>query len=112
MEPEIVKPIHWFDKKLSYSNHAVERTLERKLPFFDYLPLKAKFKGKVGQTLMFLVSVEGRKVVVIMTTSGFVKTVYDYNCHNKEIQNNKYYKGYEEYIDYDKYPNKIKQLYN
>jgi hypothetical protein len=66
MEPDIIKPIHWFDKKLIYSNHAIERTLERKLPFFEFLPVKAKFKGKVGQTLMFLVSKEGKKIIIVM----------------------------------------------
>ena len=106
MEPDIIKPIHWFDKKLIYSNHAIERTLERKLPFFEFLPVKAKFKGKVGQTLMFLVSKEGKKIIIVMKTNGCVKTVYEYNCLNKEIQNNKYYKGYEETIDFDKYPQK------
>jgi hypothetical protein len=107
MGPEIIKPIHWFDKKLVYTNHAIERTLERRLPFFEFLPVKAKFKGKVGQTLIFLVSKEGKKILLVMTTDGCVKTVYEYNAmHNMELQNNKYYKGYEQLVDYDKYPQK------
>lgn len=107
MEPDIIKPIHWFDKRLVYTNHAIERTLERKLPFFEFLPVKAKFKGKVGQSLMFLISKEGKKILLVMKTNGCVKTVYEYNSsYCKEIQNNRYYKGYEQLVDYDKYPQK------
>ncbi len=107
MEPDIIKPIHWFDKKLVYTNHAIERTLERRLPFFEFLPVKAKFKGKVGQSLMFLVSKEGKKILLVMKTNGCIKTVYEYSgILNKEIHNNKYSKGYEQLVDYDKYPQK------
>lgn len=106
MEPEIIKPINWFDKKLIYTNHAIERTLERRLPFFEFLPVKAKFKAKVGQTLMFLINKEGKKILLVVKTNGYVKTVYEYDSFNKELMNNKYNKGYEQSVDYDKYPQK------
>jgi hypothetical protein len=106
MESEIVKPINWFDKKLIYTYHAIERTLERRLPFFEFLPVKAKFKGKVGQTLMFLIHKEGKKILLIVKTDGVVKTVYEYNSYGKEFKYNKYHKGYEQLVDYDKYPQK------
>ena len=73
-------PLYWFDKPLKYSLHAKERTIERDLPFIDYLPLSAKYLyhtlKKDVYSLTFEIDVNFKTIHIAINTYGTVMTVY------------------------------------
>ena len=78
--PEWENPLYWFDKLLNYSEHATLRTLERDLPFVDYLPLNSKFLYRTFKkdvySMTFETIVNHKRLQIAINSLGKVMTVY------------------------------------
>jgi hypothetical protein len=69
------------DEKLTYSNHAIERARQRKVPMPSYIPFDAVCDGKAienGETHYKLVyKYQGSKYCMVVSESMLVITVYE-----------------------------------
>ena len=69
------------DEKLIYSNHAIERARQRKVPMPSYIPFDAVCDGMAienGETHYKLVyKYQGSKYCMVVSESMFVITVYE-----------------------------------
>jgi hypothetical protein len=69
------------DEKLIYSNHAIERARQRKVPMPSYIPFDAVCDGKAienGETHYKLVyKYQGSKYCMVVSESMLVITVYE-----------------------------------
>lgn len=102
------------DKKLVYSNHAIDRARQRKVPMPSYIPFNAVCDGKVkedGEIYYKLVyKYQGLKYCMVVSESMTVITVYEFSAptvveqvqaiimeremmkqHQKELRRNKTY---------------------
>ena len=79
-DKEWENPLYWFDKLLVYSDHATFRTLERDLPFVDFLPVDSKFLYRTLKkdvySLTFETTVNFRTIHIAINSVGKVMTVY------------------------------------
>ena len=79
-DKEWENPLYWFDKLLTYSPHATERTIERDLPFIDFLPIDAKYMYRVLKdgiyALTFEITLNYRTVHIALNPYGRVVTVF------------------------------------
>ena len=79
-DKEWENPLFWFDKLLTYSEHATYRTLERDLPFIDFLPVHSKFLYHTLKTdvfsMTFETTVNYRTIHIAINSLGVVMTVY------------------------------------
>ena len=79
-DKEWENPLYWFDKLLTYSPHATERTIERDLPFIDFLPPDAKYLYRVLKedtySLTFEITVNYKTMHIAVNPYGLVFTVY------------------------------------
>ena len=73
-------PLFWFDKMLTYSEHAMLRTMERDLPFIDFLPVDSKYLYHVLKkdvfSMTFETTVKGKRMEIAISSIGVVMTVY------------------------------------
>lgn len=73
-------PLYWFDKLLTYSQHAEERSFERDLPMIDFLPLDSKFLYRKKKTdvysMTFETTVNHKKIHIAINSLGTVMTVF------------------------------------
>ena len=73
-------PLFWFDKMLTYSEHARLRTMERDLPFIDFLPVGSKYLYHVLKkdvfSMTFETTVKGKRMEIAINSIGVVMTVY------------------------------------
>ena len=71
---------YWFDILLTYTPHATDRTIERDLPFIDFLPIDAKYMYRVLKdgiyALTFEITLNYKTVHIALNPYGRVITVY------------------------------------
>jgi hypothetical protein len=79
-DKEWENPLYWFDILLTYTPHATERTIERDLPFIDFLPVNAKYLYRVLKdgvySLTFEITLNYKTVNIALNSYGRVITVY------------------------------------
>lgn len=106
-------PLYWFDIRLVYTTHALDRLEERGIDRVDYLPPRATFvknrKSKFEHGYLFKYQQDKKDVCIVISSSGVVLTVYwdtaSANYANFGTIKNK--KGFEYQINLDKYPHRI-----
>lgn len=78
--PEWENPLYWFDTLLTYSEHGTLRTLERDLPFVDFLPLNSKFLYRTLKkdvySMTFETTVNHKRMHIAINSLGIVMTVF------------------------------------
>lgn len=78
--PEWESPLYWFDKLLTYSQHAELRSFERDLPMIDFLPINSKFLYRTLKTdvysMTFETTVNHKKIHIAINSLGTVMTVF------------------------------------
>ena len=78
--PEWENPLYWFDKLLTYSDHAELRSFERDLPLIDFLPVNSKFLYRKKKTdvysLTFETIVNHKKIHIAINSLGIVMTAF------------------------------------
>ena len=78
--PEWEDPLYWFDKLLIYSKHAELRTIERDLPFVDFLPLDSKYLYRILKkdvySMTFETTVNHKRMQIAINSLGVVMTVF------------------------------------
>lgn len=79
-DKEWENPLYWFDILLTYTPHATDRTIERDLPFIDFLPIDAKYMYRVLKdgvyALTFEITLNYKTVHIALNPYGRVITVY------------------------------------
>jgi len=79
-DKEWENPLYWFDKLLTYSDHATLRAFERDIPFIDFLPVHSKFLYHTLKTniwsLTFETTVNWKTIHIAINTHGVVMTVF------------------------------------
>lgn len=78
--PEWENPLYWFDKLLTYSDHAELRSFERDLPLIDFLPVNSKFLHRVCKrdvySMTFETTVNHKKIHIAINSLGIVMTAF------------------------------------
>jgi hypothetical protein len=78
--PEWENPLYWFDKLLTYSDHAELRCFERDLPLIDFLPVNSKFLYRTMKTdvysMTFETTVNHKKIHIAINSLGIVMTAF------------------------------------
>jgi len=78
--PEWENPLYWFDKLLTYSDHAELRSFERDLPLIDFLPVNSKFLYRVCKrdvySMTFETTVNHKKIHIAINSLGIVMTAF------------------------------------
>jgi hypothetical protein len=73
-------PLYWFDKLLTYSQHAELRSFERDLPLLDFLPVNSKYLYHILKTdvysMTFETTVNHKKMHIAINSLGTVMTVF------------------------------------
>ena len=89
------QPAYWFDKPLSYSQHARKRCEQRSIPEQDFLPLLSKLvdctrdmKGNPVR-LVFKVDNGTKPYHLVMSAQGEVLTVYLVTGFHQKAEENK-----------------------
>lgn len=105
-------PLYWFDVRLVYTNHALQRLEERGINKVDYLPPKAKFiknrKTRNENGFLFKYQQDKKDVCIVISSSGVVLTVYwnEYSANYLNFGVIKNKKGFEYRLNLDKYPHR------
>jgi hypothetical protein len=83
--------INWFDKPLTYSDHALLRAYERELPIYQYLPITAEcIKHRDDDDVYtFRFIDEDMFMVVAINKSGRVLTTYCTGCAIPKVKETK-----------------------
>lgn len=83
----IVNAEYWFDKPLIYTNHATERSLERAILFYDFLPINSKLmdceKDHNNKITFLCFKINDKGDCLIITYDCVVITVF--NCNDKRF---------------------------
>ena len=85
----VSRPEYWFDKPLTYTIHAKERCLERRILPVDFLPINSRLvdcETDVNnniKTLFFKVNEKGD--CYVLSHDGVVITVYDCKNNKKPV---------------------------
>ena len=78
---------YWFDKPLIYTAHANERSLDRAILFYDYLPINSKLmdcERDANNNIIFLCfKINEKGDCFIVTHDGVVITVF--NCNDRKF---------------------------
>ena len=73
-------PLYWFDKLLTYSDHAEMRRFERDLPLLDFLPVNSKYLYHILKkdmySMTFETTVNHKKMHIAISSLGTVMTVF------------------------------------
>jgi hypothetical protein len=100
-------PLYWFDILLKYSPHATERTIERDLPFVDFLPLDAKYVSHIYKkdtvSLLFEINVNYKPMYISLDPYGLVFTVYpkiETRASEFQYKYNRYLGAFKPPVDY------------
>jgi len=105
-------PLYWFDVRLVYTSHALQRLEERGINKVDYLPPKAKFiknrKTRNENGFLFKYQQDKKDVCIVISSSGVVLTVYwnEYSANYLNFGVIKNKKGFEYRLNLDKYPHR------
>jgi hypothetical protein len=106
-DKEWENPLYWFDILLKYSPHASERTIERDLPFIDFLPIDAKFLYRIlkGDTysLTFEINVNYKPMFIAVDPYGLVFTAYpkvQSRADEFQYKYNRYLGAFKPPVDY------------
>ena len=79
-DSEWENPLYWFDKLLTYSDHAELRSFERDLPLIDFLPVNSKFLYRVCKrdvySMTFETTVNHKKIHIAINSLGVVMTAF------------------------------------
>lgn len=89
------QPAYWFDKPLSYSQHARKRCEQRSIPEQDFLPLSSKLvdctRDMKGNPLRLVFKVDNgtKPYHLVMSAQGEVLTVYLVTGFHQKAEENK-----------------------
>lgn len=89
------QPAYWFDKPLSYSQHARKRCEQRSIPEQDFLPLSSKLvdctRDMKGNPLRLVFKVDNgtKPYHLVMSALGEVLTVYLVTGFHQKAEENK-----------------------
>jgi hypothetical protein len=98
-------PLYWFDKLLTYTEHAELRMIERDLPLVDFLPLESKFLYRTLKrdvySMTFETVVNHKRMEIAINSLGYVMTVYPVLITKAD----KFQYKYKQYLGAFKQPN-------
>jgi hypothetical protein len=100
-------PLFWFDKLLRYSQHATERTIERDIPFIDFLPLESTFLYRTLKkdvwSMTFETTVNHKTIHIAINSHGMVMTAFPKvksKADQFQFKYNRYLGAFKPPVDY------------